>query len=67
MTKIDADRVYDYVRVFIAEHGYAPSYREIQTALGLSSTRIVGQLLADLRDAGKLDWHEGKRRTLRLL
>lgn len=39
MTK--KEEIYNYIKSYIAEHGYAPSYREIGTAVNLKSTSSV--------------------------
>jgi repressor LexA len=56
-----------YIRDFLEDNGYPPSYREMQDAIGVSSTRSVSRLLGELRAEGRVDWTPGKRRTLRLL
>lgn len=60
-------RVLTYIREFIAEHGYSPSYREIAHDLDLKSTRTVSRLLEGLREEGKVEWTPQRRRTLRLV
>lgn len=50
MTK--KEEIYNYIKSYIAEHGYAPSYREIGTAVNLKSTSSVYahmQSFADLQ------------------
>ena len=39
MTK--KEEIYNYIKTYIAEHGYAPSYREIGHAARLKSTSSV--------------------------
>lgn len=56
-----------YIREYVTENGYPPSYREMCAAVGVSSTRSVSRYLEQLRDEGLVDWTPGKRRTLRLL
>lgn len=61
------DGLLDFIREFIDEKGYPPSYREMCAAAGVKSTRSVSRYLEILRDEGHVDWTPGKRRTLRLL
>lgn len=52
MTK--KEEIYNYIKAYIAEHGYAPSYREIGTAVGLKSTSSVYAHMQDLFAVGIL-------------
>lgn len=61
------DEVLRCIRTFVVAHGYPPTTREITSALGLSSTRVTHELLVSLRDEGKVEWDEGRARTLRVL
>lgn len=61
------ERVLAWVRAFSREHGYPPSTREITTSLGISSTRVTHSILVDLRAEGRMDWVEGRARTLRVV
>lgn len=61
------DEVLDFIISFIAKRGYAPSIREIQTALSLSSPSRVQDRLVALRSEGRIDWEPGLPRTLRVL
>ena len=46
--------VLDFVKKYIAEHGYPPAVREICKALGLSSPATVQVHLQHLKEAGKI-------------
>lgn len=46
--------VYDFVKTFIAEHGYSPSYRDIANGLGLSSVSAVAEHVNNLIRIGAL-------------
>lgn len=48
-----------YIQDFIRVHGYAPSIRDIQVNLGISSTSVVAYNLKALEECGKLI-REGK-------
>ena len=53
-----------FLRTFSAEHGYAPSVREICAAVGLRSTASVHYHLAELKRTGQIDMDENKNRTI---
>ena len=59
-------RVYDYIAESIAEHGYAPSVREIGEALGLKSPSTVHFHLKHMEELGVLNKGAGKGRALTL-
>ena len=56
--------IYEFVREFIADHGYPPTVREIGEAVGLASPATVQWHLNTLRHMGQI---EGEGRTLRLV
>lgn len=66
MTK--KEEIYNYIKTYIAEHGYAPSYREIGTAVGLRSTSSVYAHMQDLFAEGilKTEAEEGTPRAFRI-
>lgn len=66
MTK--KEEIYNYIKAYIAEHGYAPSYREIGTAVGLRSTSSVYAHMQDLFAEGilKTEAEEGTPRAFRI-
>ena len=53
-----------FLRDFTTEHGYAPSIREIMSAVGLNSTATVHYHLSELRKSGEISLEEGKNRTV---
>ena len=57
------ERVFEYVRDSV----YAPTIREIQHGLGISSTNVVWRHLNWLKDHGKVTWEPCKSRTLRVV
>ena len=57
-----ADEIMDYVNQFVRENGYAPSVREIGTAVGLRSTASVSYHLNQLQQKGVLQASSGKGR-----
>lgn len=68
MAKLTAkqQKIYDYIQVFTAEHGYPPSVREIGAALGLKSPSTVHFHIKGLEEAGVLVKAEGKTRAITL-
>lgn len=59
--------VLDFVTSYIADHGYAPSAREIQEGLDLASLATVHRRLRALQRAGAIDWTPRVARTIRVL
>lgn len=56
--------ILEFLRRFSAEHGYAPSIREICAAVGLRSTASVHYHLAELKRTGQIEMDENKNRTI---
>ena len=54
----------DFVRGFISEHGYSPSFDEIAEAIGLKSKSGVNRLVCALSDRGHVTVLPGKRRSI---
>ena len=59
-------RVYDYIAESIAEHGYAPSVREVGEALGLKSPSTVHFHIKHLQELGLIEKSAGKGRAITL-
>lgn len=55
------------VREFTAQHGYAPSIREIGRLCGISSTSVATKNLDKLQRAGLLKRDELVARSIRLV
>ena len=58
--------ILNFLTQFVQEHGYAPTVREICSAVGLQSTATVHYHLNALRDAGLINMDEMKKRTISL-
>lgn len=56
----------DYVKGFLKENGYAPSYREIASEFHCS-TSTVFKRLHSLREQNLICFNDDKNRTLRLV
>ncbi|MDB5096006.1 MAG: lexA [Cyanobacteria bacterium RYN_339] len=59
--------VFEYIMLHVRENGYAPSIREICTALGLRSTSTVHYHLTALAKRGMIQWEGGKNRAIKVL
>jgi len=57
--------VYVYIRVFWRKYGYAPSYRDIASALNLSSTMNIYRVVVRLREMGLVYKERDMKRDLR--
>ena len=59
-------QVYDYIKETIRANGYAPSIRDICTALGIRSTSTVHTFLDRLERKGFIQKENGKSRAIRI-
>ena len=59
--------VLNFLEDFIEENGYAPTYREIQAELGLSSVSAVAEHVDNLVAKGAVRRREGEARSLEVL
>lgn len=57
------DRVYRFVKDYIDQHGYSPSYEEIRSNLGFQSLNAVFKHLKQIEDRGylRIPWKNKKR------
>lgn len=61
MTK---EKVFDYIKTFIQEKGYSPTFDEICEGVGIRSKATVAYNLNWLKAEGRVDWQYKKTRTL---
>lgn len=62
------ERVYQFVRSYILEHGYAPSYEEIRIRMGFRSLNAVFKHLKQIEERGYLKIPgSNRKRALELL
>ena len=59
--------VYEFIRDFIAEHNYSPSYRDICSGLGLSSVAGVAEHVDNLVALGALKKSPGEAHSLEVV
>lgn len=59
--------VYNFVKDFISEHNYSPSYRDICSGLGLSSVAGVAEHIDNLVALGALRKNPGEAHSLEVV
>lgn len=59
--------ILNFLEDFIEENGYAPTYREIQAEMGLSSVSAVAEHIDNLVAKGAVRRREGAARSLEVL
>lgn len=59
--------ILDFIREFTATRGVSPTYREIMTALGLSSVSAVAEHIDNLCAKGALNKVPGAARSLEII
>lgn len=59
-------QILDFIEIFILEHGYSPSYREIMEGIGNSSVATVAVHINNLVVRGHLEKRENSARSLEL-
>lgn len=57
-------KICQFIAQFSRQHGFAPTIREIQSSLDISSTSVVDYNLRALARAGKLTRKDGFSRTI---
>lgn len=64
----DVDKqVLAYMTSYVNDHGYAPTYREIQESMGFTTAWRVSESLGRLKDGGYIATdHPGSSRALRI-
>jgi repressor LexA len=65
LTKRQAE-ILAYITDYIAEHNYAPSYREIGQHFGLSSTATIAEHVESLKAKGYLSHEENLARSIQV-
>lgn len=65
MIKKRQKQVFDYIKVFTSEHGYAPTLEEIQEKFDFKSISTAHYHVKKLQEAGYLDKGERRSRSLK--
>lgn len=60
------DKVYRFIKEYVTERGYAPSFREIANAVGLKSTSSVSSYLKELHEDGRIRRDPARPRAIDL-
>ena len=60
------EQIYEFIKTFTAENGYAPTVREIGSHFSISSTSNVFYYLEKLKKSGKITTEQNKYRSLRV-
>ncbi|MEK5038747.1 LexA family protein [Sporosarcina sp. FSL K6-3457] len=60
-------KIYDYIKSYIADNQYPPTIREITTGVGLKSPSTVHGHLDRMREKGYIDFIDSRPRTLRIV
>jgi repressor LexA len=56
-----------FVRTYVAEHGYSPSYSEMATAIGLGSKSGIHRLVTALAERGHISRLPNRQRSIRVI
>src|SRR3990170_8616213 len=59
--------IFDFVKLYVSEHGYPPTVRDIGKAIGLASSSTVHAHLANLEKLGLLRRDPTKPRAIEML
>ena len=59
--------LYDEIKKFIKENGYAPTIREINVITNIRSTSTTFSKLIQLKKKGYITYIENKSRTIKIL
>ena len=61
------EKIYNIIKEFINENGYAPTVREIGEIAKLNSPSTVFTHLLNLKNKGYINYVEGKPRTIKVV
>lgn len=61
------EMIIEAINKLTAEHGYAPSLKEIAKSVGLKSTSTVKGHLDRLKEDGRIEFEENMNRTVRVV
>jgi repressor LexA len=57
-------QVLEFIRSYIAEHTYSPTYQEIGSALGINSKSMIHHIIRRLADRGAIIRLPGRARSI---
>lgn len=61
------EKLLAFIERYRNKYGYAPTTREMATALGIRSPGAVHKRLVRLRNAGRVTWRDNATRTIKVL
>lgn len=67
VTLATREQVTRFIEAFDIFHGYAPSIEDVRKGCGFASQSTALYWLRKLRAEGRIDYEDGKARTLRVL
>ena len=53
-----------FIKAYIKEHGYSPTYKEIMVAVGSNSTGAISEWVKGLRLRGHVNWIPAQSRSM---
>lgn len=66
MTKRQSEML-EIIKAFIADHGYSPSYRELQSAMNLKAISGVARIADALQAQGYIEKAVARARSIKVL
>lgn len=64
--EINVNKSFEFIKKFIEKNGYSPTIREIATGTGSKSMETIFTHLRILREQNRIDFIDGKARTIRI-
>ena len=66
MTKRQSEML-EIIKAFIADHGYSPSYRELQSAMNIKAISNVARIADALQSQGYIEKAVARARSIKVL
>lgn len=64
MLTLAQQRAYQFIKKFLAEHGYAPTVMEVARGIGIKSKGVAHRYIIALEQAGKINLTHGRHRNI---
>lgn len=64
--QLKVEKTYEFIKQYLQEHNYSPSLREITEGTNSKSIETIFNHLRILRDENRIDFIDGKARTIRI-
>ena len=65
LTKLQSELL-EILRAFISDNGYAPTFKELADAKGVTTTAVF-EMMEAMKKKGAVDWKAGQSRTFRII